>query len=44
MLGDVVSDASVQLPGPAKEQPAVHRLFDHLQPNLQYVAALALAL
>jgi hypothetical protein len=32
MLGDVVSDASVQFPGPAEEQPAVHRLFDHLQP------------
>jgi hypothetical protein len=29
---------------PAEEQQAVDRLFDHLQSNLQYVAALALAL
>jgi hypothetical protein len=28
----------------AEEQQAVHRLFDHLQSNLQYIAVLALAL
>jgi hypothetical protein len=42
--GDVVSDTCVQLSAPAEEQQAVHRLSDHLQSNLQYVAALALAL
>jgi hypothetical protein len=29
---------------PAEEQQAVDRLFDHLQSNRQYIAALALAL
>ena len=43
-LGDVVSDARMHLSSPAEEQQAVHRLFDHLQSNLQYIAALALAL
>jgi hypothetical protein len=43
-LGNVVSDARMHLSSPAEEQQAVHRLFDHLQSNLQYIAALALAL
>ena len=43
-LRDVVSDTCVQLSAPAEEQQAVHRSFDHLQSNLQYIAALALAL
>jgi hypothetical protein len=41
---NVVSDARMHLSSPAEEQQAVHRLFDHLQSNLQYIAALALAL
>jgi hypothetical protein len=32
----------VQLSAPAEEQQAIYRLFDHLQSNPQYVAALAL--
>jgi hypothetical protein len=43
-LGDIVSDARMQLSSPAEEQQAIHRLFDHLQSDLQYIAALALAL
>jgi hypothetical protein len=43
-LGKVVSDARMHLSPPAEEQQAVNRLFDHLQSNLQYIAALALAL
>jgi len=43
-LGNVVSDARMRLSSPAEKQQAVHRLFDHLQSNLQYIAALALAL
>ncbi len=43
-LRNVVSDARMLLASPAEEQQAVHQLFDHLQSNLQYVAALALAL
>ncbi len=43
-LGDVVSDARMHTSSPAEEQLAIHRLFDHLQSNLQYIAALALAL
>lgn len=43
-LGNVVSDARMLLSSPAEEQQAVHRLFDHQQSNLQYIAALALAL
>jgi hypothetical protein len=34
----------MNLSSPEEEQLAVHRLFDHLQSNLQYIAALALAL
>jgi hypothetical protein len=33
----------MHLSSPAEKQQAVHRLFDHLQSNLQYIAALALA-
>jgi hypothetical protein len=43
-LRDIVSDTSVQLAAAAEEQQAVHRSFDHLQSNPQYIAALALAL
>jgi hypothetical protein len=43
-LGNVVSDARMHLSSPAEEQQAVHRLFDHLQSNLQDIAALALTL